>query len=66
MDELEFVFPVGDFWEVIIKIVLIIVEVRQGFPVICHNSLAAVDVWRAMVANNIKNDLEPLGMEGVN
>ena len=65
MDELILILPIGDLTFVIVKIIGIIVEVSQWLAVIKNDTLAAIDIWRTVIANNIENDLDPCCMTGV-
>ena len=65
MDELILILPIGDLTFVIVKIIGIIVEVSQWHAVIKNDTLAAIDIWRTVIADNIENDLDPCCMTGV-
>lgn len=58
VNQLKFVFPVRDFWVVMIKVLSIIMKVGQWRSVIRHDAFAAIQFWRAVVADDVQDDLD--------
>ena len=65
MDQLIFILPICNFTLMIIKSLFIMIEIRERLSIIQNNALATVDLRRTVIANDIKNHLDPCGMAGI-
>jgi hypothetical protein len=66
VDELKLVLPVGNLWVVVVKIVVVVVVVGEGFAVVKNDPFAAVDVRGTVIANHVENQFDPCCVECVN
>jgi hypothetical protein len=58
MNQLKLVIPVGDFRIVMEEMIGVSMEISKWLSIICDDSLAAMQLRRTVVADDIQNDLD--------
>ena len=64
MNQLKLVIPVGDFRIVMEEMIGVSMEISKWLSIICDDSLAAMQLRRTVVADDIQDDFDVSFMQG--